>query len=175
VLKVISQLIPGGYIYTMIPKPNIKRREQLFPLCGEHLDGLLFCTRLKQGLGNGTDLHLLAKYTRWFWKHHIRPHFFQEEKILMPYLPSDHPLASKLKDEHAEILELMIEIDRNVLRHDLEHLARFINSHINWEETELYTYLESNLSEIDLNEIHAALTRNAANPTVNWNELFWLK
>lgn len=157
--------------YDMI---NTHRSTQLLPLCKEHLDGLMFVNHLKQGLNNCTDLHQLSQYTRWFWKHHIRPHFFQEEKILLPYLPPQHPFAERLKNDHAEILELMIEIDRDVQRQDLEHLVRFINSHIAWEESELYSWLESNLTEKELNGIYVKLNLHPVHCNTEWSNAFWL-
>ena len=60
------------------------RSYQLKPLSQEHRDGMLYINRLREGLGR-ISIERLNQYTRWYWKNHIRPHFFQEERILLPY------------------------------------------------------------------------------------------
>ena len=55
------------------------RSRQLAPLSREHEDGMLFITRIREGLGK-YSIERLSHYTRWYWKNHIRPHFFHEEK-----------------------------------------------------------------------------------------------
>ncbi len=145
------------------------------PLSREHHDGLLFVWKIRQGLHNGTNIDKLQKYVRWFWKYHIRPHFFQEEKILLSYLPADHPLGKKLKDDHAEILEILHTIDREVDKFDLVNLAKFIELHIRWEEREFFQYLEENLSSIQLEEINEKLSQHPVSCEIDWKDEFWVK
>ena len=153
----------------------LKRSIQLQPLSREHHDGLLFVWKIRQGLHNDAGMDKLQKYVRWFWKYHIRPHFFQEEKILLSYLPANHPLGQKLKDDHKEILELMLSIDREVERQDLISLANFIESHIRWEEREFFQYLESNLSPAELEDVSKNLNDHPVSCEVEWKDEFWVK
>src|SRR5688572_25988917 len=83
------------------------RSYQLKPLSQEHRDGMLYINRLREGLGR-ISIERLNQYTRWYWKNHIRPHFFQEERILLPFMPADHPLSVKLLDDHAYIRHLIL-------------------------------------------------------------------
>ena len=80
----------------------IKRSVQLQPLSREHHDGLLFVWKIKQGLENRTSSEKLKDYTGWYWRNHIKPHFFQEEKVLLPFIPEGHPMAVQLKKEHRQ-------------------------------------------------------------------------
>ncbi|HEX4876854.1 MAG TPA: hypothetical protein VFV31_09305, partial [Chitinophagaceae bacterium] len=68
----------------------IKRSKQLAPLSREHHDGLLFAWKIKQGIANNATVEQMRKFALWYWRQHIKPHFFQEEKILLPYLPPDN-------------------------------------------------------------------------------------
>ena len=150
-------------------KPG-ERSVQLQALSKEHHDGFLFIDKIRQGLVDHINIGTLQKYVRWFWKNHIRPHFFQEEKILLPYLPVDHPLAKKLKEDHTEIRELMLSIDRDVERYDLIDLANFIDQHIRWEEKEFFQYLESNLSAKELEDIFEELNNHPVSCEVEWKD-----
>ncbi len=150
----------------------IKRSIQLQPLSQEHHDGLLFVWKIRQVLHNNTPIDKLQEYVRWFWKNHIRPHFFQEEKFLLPCLPVNHPLGKKLKDDHTEIRELMLSIDREVERPDLISLANFIELHIRWEEREFFQYLESNLSAAELEDISKKLNDHPVSCKVEWKDEF---
>lgn len=139
----------------------------------EHQEGLLFVTHLKEGLNNRTEISRLAKYVGWFWRHHIRPHFFQEEKILIPQLAAGHILAIKLQDDHHEIRELMIAIDHEVERFDLSSLAGFIESHIRWEESVFFDYLEKNLPAVALENISEKIKEHPVHCEVSWDDKFW--
>ena len=125
----------------------IKRSEQLAPLSREHHDGLLFAWKIKQGLENKTSLELLRKYTMWYWQHHIKPHFYQEEKILLPYMPEGHGMALQLKEEHDHIRELILELDEQADVQSLKTLCDLLNKHIRFEERELFVYLEGLLKQ----------------------------
>src|SRR5215510_2478864 len=95
----------------METKP-IKRSKELAPLSREHHDGLLFAWKIKQGLDNGTSLDMLRDYTRWFWINHIKPHFKDEEKVLVKFLPADNPMVQQMVKEHEQIRDLILSIDK---------------------------------------------------------------
>lgn len=141
----------------------------------EHHHALLFTSRLSQGLNNHTDTDTLVKYVRWCWKNHIRSHFFQEEKIILPYLPGNDLLGKKLKEDHSEIMELMISINNDVDAFDLASLAAFIESHIRWEEKVFFGYLESKLSPSSLAEISERLKHHLTHDEIDWTVKFWEK
>jgi hemerythrin-like domain-containing protein len=153
----------------------IKRSEQLQPLSREHHDGLLFVWKLKQGLENRTSLEILKEYTGWYWRHHIKPHFFQEEKILIPFMPAHHPMAVQLKKEHDYIRELILNIDREPDKHDIIRLSNLIESHIRFEERELFQYLEERLSKNQLADIYEKLEQHPVSCKEDWKDEFWVK
>ena len=151
----------------------IKRSKELAPLSREHHDGLLFVWKIKQGLSNGTSLTTLCNYTRWFWSNHMKPHFKDEEKVLVKYLPADNPLVSQMFDEHAYIRDVIISLDKDPDPNSLQSLAEYINNHIRFEERELFAYAEQTLTPQQLNEIYNELS-NDSHCETEWKDEFWV-
>ncbi len=153
----------------------IKRSVQLAPLSREHHDGLLFAWKIKQGIENRTPLDDIRRYALWFWRHHIKPHFFQEEKILVPYLPAGHPMADRLKEEHDQIRELILGLDDQADKRTLIILGDLINQHIRFEERELFGYLEETLTPAQLESIFTQLQKHPISCAEEWKDEFWVK
>ena len=153
----------------------IKRSPQLAPLSREHHDGLLFVWKIRQGLENKTPLEQLRNYTLWFWRNHIKPHFFQEEKILLASLPPDHPLGLQLKEEHDYIRELILGLDNEADARTLVILCDLLNQHIRFEERELFCYLEELLPPEALDKIFQQLEAHPVKCDTEWKDEFWVK
>lgn len=151
----------------------LKRTTQLAPLSREHHDGLLFAWKIKQGLENKTAPETLRNFAMWYWRHHIKPHFFQEERILLPYMPENNPMAERLKEEHDHIRELILGLDEQADRRSLLLLCELIDHHIRFEERELFVYLETVLSVEKLNEIHHQLGKHPLG-NEQWKDEFWV-
>ena len=145
------------------------------PLSREHHDGLLYVWKIREGLDNNTSIERLKDYTSWYWKHHIKPHFFQEEKLLVPFMPVSNPLIIRLKKDHDYIRELILVIDKEADRHDFVRLANLIETHIRFEERELFQYLEANLTENQLTEIYEKLEKHPLPMKEEWKDHFWVK
>ncbi|HET9430462.1 MAG TPA: hypothetical protein VFO70_04765 [Chitinophagaceae bacterium] len=150
----------------------IKRSPELIPLSREHHDGLLFTWKIKRGLKNGTSMDKLRKYSLWFWKEHIKPHFFQEEMILLPLIPTNNPMAVQLKNEHAQIRELVLGLDKEADREIFVILCDLLERHIRWEEREFFVFLEQSLAEEQLAEVHRKLEEHPVSCGV-WEDEFW--
>jgi Hemerythrin HHE cation binding domain len=153
----------------------IKRSPQLAPLSREHHDGLLFAWKIKQGLENRASMENMGHYSMWYWRHHIRPHFYQEEKILMPYMPADHPMAKRLKEEHDHIRELIISLDEEADKRHLTLLCDLVTQHIRFEERELFGYLEELLSPEQLDTVFKQLEEHPVSCEEEWKDEFWVK
>ena len=149
----------------------IQRNQALQPLSREHHHGLLFVWKIREGLKKQVSMHRLTTYTGWYWRHHIRPHFFQEEKILLPFLP-DHPLTKRMKTDHDRIRELIIDIDNDPLRGDLVHLTDLLEKHIRFEEREFFQHLQKILSAEELERIAHQLEEHPVS-CEDWKDEFW--
>ena len=152
----------------------IKRSKELAPLSREHHDGLLFSWKIKQGLANGTSIEILCNYTRWFWANHIKPHFKDEEKVLVKFLPGDNALVQQMFKEHAQIRDLVISLDIEPDTNSLQLLADLVNNNIRFEERELFVYAERTLTQGQLDEIYKELPHNL-HCDIEWKDEFWLK
>ena len=156
----------------MEAKP-INRSPELSPLSREHHDGLLYAWKIRQGVKKQTPLDEMRSYTMWFWKNHIKPHFFQEEKILLPYMKEDNPLRQRLIDEHEHIRELVLGLDEEADKRSLTILCDLLDNHIRFEERELFVYLEQNLHPEQLKEIYIKLADHPVDHSVEWKHPFW--
>jgi hemerythrin-like domain-containing protein len=152
----------------------IKRSEQLAPLSREHHEGLLFAWKIRKGLQYGADPERIRKFMLWYWQRHIKPHFYQEEKILLPYLPAGHEMATRLKKEHDHIRELILSLDKEADKNTFIVLANFISDHIRFEERELYGYLEQVLGKDELDVIFLKLEEHPVH-FAEWKDEFWVK
>lgn len=157
----------------------IKRSKELAPLSREHHDGLLFVWKIKQGLTNNTPLETLCNYTRWFWTNHIKPHFRDEEKVLVKFLAIDNPLVQQMFKEHAQIRDMIVQLDKEPDRSTFELLADVVNDHIRFEERELFAYAEKTLTPEQLDEIYKELPHDSHCETdpaaTGWKDEFWVK
>ncbi len=151
----------------------LKRSKELAPLSREHHEGLLFAWKIKQGLANGTRLETLCNFTRWYWANHIKPHFKDEEKVLIKYLPADNTLVKQMIKEHMQIRDLVISLDKEPDKGSLELLAEFIHNHIRFEERQLFAFAEKTLTPGQLNEIYFELSHEPRCET-EWTDAFWL-
>ncbi len=155
-------------------KPII-RSVQLQPLSREHHDGLLFVWKIRQGLKNHVSIDKLGNYAGWYWRNHIRPHFFQEEKVLLPYMTASHPMAVQVKKDHDYIRELILTIDKEADRYDFIRLSNLVETHIRFEERELFQYLEQHLTAEELTAIHEQLEEHPVSCEEEWKDNFWVK
>ena len=151
----------------------IKRSPQLSPLSREHHDGLLFAWKIRQGIKLRKPLEEMRSYTMWFWKHHIKPHFFQEEKILLPFMPEENPLRHRLVDEHEHIRELVLGLDDEADVRSLTILCDLLDNHIRFEERELFGYLEQTLTQEQLSQIYKKLEEHPVDHELEWKHPFW--
>ena len=163
------------YLYSVKEQNKpIKRSPQLAPLSREHHDALLFVWKVRQGLKNETSIDKLRAYSLWYWKEHTKPHFFQEEKILLPFLEEDDAFALQLKNEHSLIRELVLSLDKEP---DAEIFVLFTDlaeKHIRWEERTLFPYLEKILSQAQLDAILKELQLHPV-ACGEWTDVFWAR
>lgn len=152
----------------------IRRSRQLAPLSREHHEGLLCSWKIKQGLRNGTDTKIIARFVQWFWRTHLQNHFKQEEQLLLSCLPDGDKLGLQMLQEHQNI-EALVLINENIPDAAmLLQLAAILDAHIRFEERELFGYIEKKISKNALNSIEQQLLKNKATDE-KWDEEFWLK
>ena len=91
---------------------------------------------------------------------------------MLPYMPANHPWAIKLQEDHAYIRDLILSLDHEADQQSFIMLCDIIDTHILFEEQQVFGYLEQNLSQQELNKIYTELENH---PLANeeWTDRFW--
>lgn len=87
-------------------------------------------------------------------------------------MDAQHPLAIKLKEDHAYIRQLVLSLDQHADKHSFIMLCDLIDEHVRFEEKELFAWLEAHLQEESLNAINCQLLAHPVE-TAEWNDCFW--
>lgn len=151
----------------------IKRSKELAPLSKEHHEGLLFGWKIKQGLKNGADLALVARYIQWFWDNDLQVHFRKEEDVLAPHLSGENEWVQQMFAEHAAIKELVERCANTTDENNFIKLADAVHDHIRFEERVLFPYAEKMIPTTTLTMVFEEL--NKANTKAVWEKEFWVK
>ncbi len=156
-----------------IPNP-IKRSPQLAPLSREHHEGLLFVWKIRQGKKYGIAIDRIMNYCTWFWNIHLQDHFKKEEHNFLKILPASDILLSKMVDDHKAIKLKLTGLSENTTEDELELLAEMINSHIRFEERQLFFHIEQIANPSQLEILAKYLDHHPKNREV-WPDEFWIK
>ena len=106
----------------------ITRNKNLQPLSRDHHHGLLLCWKIKRGFEKGVAVERIKRYSNWFYKNHIEPHFEIEEKFLFPVLGKEHEMVSRAISEHKRLKMLFTDTRDN--SNSLKLLAEELKQHI---------------------------------------------
>jgi hypothetical protein len=150
-----------------------ERSDELATLSHEHRHGLEFADRIRRGLQHKVSSELLKDYFFWYWRNHIKPHFRHEEDILLPFFPPGNKLAQRMRNEHDMIRELMLCLDEEADTRTLTLIADLIEDHISFEEKDMYTWLEKELTEDQLKLIRKMLEEKPIQNHEPWTNEFW--
>jgi hemerythrin-like domain-containing protein len=133
----------------------MKRHSSLALLSSDHQHGLVVAKLLKS-VHNTEDFGLkdIKDKLIKFYKSELLNHFAEEEKYLVPPL-RDNPLIKRMCEEHSVLKSLyeLIIAGNDKLRENLISLGDFLDSHIRFEERELFPMIEKSLPEEELAEI----------------------
>lgn len=152
-----------------IKNKPLKRDVALIPFSREHHHSLLLGWKIRKGMANGTSVERMKKYTDWFYKHHVSPHFEDEEKYIFPILGEDHEFIKKALSEHRRLTRLFNE--ETDIEKSLHHIEEELERHIRFEERELFTLIQEKATPEELNkiaELHDELTFEE-----NTSDIFW--
>lgn len=154
----------------------MKREKFLEILSWEHHDGLVIALRLEKGLDNGTELSTLQTYLNDQWKNALKDHFYNEEQYLIQpvqyYEMESAPIAEMLR-QHKMMADLIASMEQ---KPDAEKIRKFIAAlrvHIQFEEKELYPYIEKLLSPELKDKVYRCLTLYYKKGDKGWDPEFW--
>ena len=151
----------------------IKRSIYLQPLSREHHFSLLFGWKLRQGIKRNIPVERILPYVLYFEKSMLITHFKEEEDCL--FIFDEGLLVKQAITEHKEILQIIDQFKQaplNTQYEQLNALADKIDSHVRLEERELFPYLESKLSQEQLQSV-LKCTKNGPAAFDDFEDEFW--
>jgi len=154
----------------------IKRSVELAPLSRDHHSGLLFCWKIKSGIQKGISAGRITDYVAFYYKNHLQEHFSEEEKYVFPLLPVEHEMSIRAYKEHKDIVSQIQSLasGKNVNYATLEQLEALLNSHIRFEERQLFPYIEQTAKKDKFTEAGntiSTLHEEICEPA--WEDEFW--
>lgn len=152
----------------MSTKP-IKRDKSLQPLSREHHHGLLLCWKIRTGISKKVEIKRVKKYCDWFFKNHIKPHFSFEEEHVFPILGNKHPLIERALSDHKRLNKLFL-LDEQT-ENTLKLLAEELESHIRFEERQLFNEFQKQASPEQLHNIEKVNKETSFSE--NTEDVFW--
>lgn len=153
----------------------MKRSDYIVALSRDHHFGLLFSWKIKQGLKLQADVNRISKYAGYFWTHHLKKHFEEEENLLFNKWPHEG-CTRALKDHQAIEKKITAITTSKASEQAFIELAEMIDEHIRFEERELFPFLEQNIPVQELILIGAELDKLHKKPVEdNFEDAFWIK
>lgn len=156
----------------------MKRDKNLHSLSRDHHAALTSVVLTRRHLRDGTDrerLIQIADEFSVFYATGLLPHFRQEEEWLLPrylrYVPANDPDVIRLLTEHVALHRLVLDLSQaNALGLDLgsplEALTDCLESHVRFEERELFPKIEAALESSELQELGKYLMANVVDAIV---------
>jgi len=118
----------------------LKRDAALKTLSKEHYQGLVLCKKIRDGIKNNIEIARIKKYTDWFFKQHLIPHFEIEEKYLFTILGNEHELIKRAISEHEGLNNLFTS--NTDLEKNLRLIEDELEKHIRFEERILFQEIQ---------------------------------
>ena len=150
-------------------KTPIRRDHSLQPLSREHHHSLLLCWKIRTGFAKGVAPERIKKYADWFFEHHIKPHFIEEEAHIFPILGNDNALVKKAIGEHRRLSRLFTE--SHEIEKSLGLIEEMLESHIRFEERVLFNAIQEVASREQLD--HITSLHGQHNFVDNTDDEFW--
>ncbi len=156
----------------------MQRLDHLKTLSWEHHDALKYAHRLRKGIARGTDVDTLRRYLHLVVEHHLRPHFGQEESILVDRLSDEQRKAAvvqKVLEEHQQMLALAEEIAHTTgdVASLMTRFADMLKQHVRLEQAQFFPYIENTLSTQQLESAQHELEERHVPGHLPWDLPFW--
>jgi hemerythrin-like domain-containing protein len=153
----------------------IKRSEFIVALSIDHHAGLLFCWKIKEGIKKNAPLEKIQDYVHFFWNHHLKEHFREEEELL--YNRVDDDLSRQGKSEHKMLKQRVNQLNPHSSNaQEYIEFADLMTKHIRFEERILFPHMEATLPEATLKQVGEYLSnQHSVLPIDNYRDEFWSK
>lgn len=152
----------------------IKRHPAIVSFSKDHHFGLLLTWKIRQGLNKEINPERISNYVLFFFREDLAIHFKQEEELLFSKLPADDVLRIQAEADHESIYALVAAIENKKNDGTLLHqLADKLESHIRFEERELFNHLPVHIKASDLEAIEKRVPNSSKDIDSKWEDVFW--
>lgn len=152
----------------MSQKP-LKRHKALQNLSREHHNMLVFALRLQKGVTKKALIEEMLEYIEWFWTTYIKEHLQLEEEGLFPLFGLNQELVKKAMHDHKEIKQLVHLEPKSY--GSITAFYKKLQTHIRFEERELFMLIQKELSVKDLKTFEKLHTKES--DCGLWTNTFW--
>lgn len=146
-----------------------KRDKTLQVLQQEQERGLQFCWKIRQGFKKEIDPERISKYSHWFFRNNLLPHFSVEEDFIFPLLKDKDPVIKKALIDHRRLTRLFkdtanVEKSLSLIEEELENYFRF-------EKQKLIREIQNAVSEKEMDLIMKIYSESLS--FEDWGDEFW--
>lgn len=155
----------------------LKRHPALIPLSKDHHFGLLLCWKIRTGIRKAIPPDRIAVYVTYFYKNHLKSHFEEEEQHIFTLLDEKDEKRKKAEHQHRKIRRLVkkLSLEPEKVNVALGQIEEELETHIRFEERNLFPYLQSCLDESALERLREKIeVIHEVTPEV-WEDHFWEK
>ncbi len=149
----------------------MKRNEGLQPFSREHHYGLLLSWKIRTGFSKGIETHRIKKYSDWFYKTYLVPHFEAEEKYIFPILGEDNTMVKKMQASRRRLNRLFLG-DKKPPEIALSLGEEKLEQHIRFEERKLFKKIQEVATSEQLKQIEKI--HHSRKFVDNTEDEFWL-
>ena len=158
------------------PKP-LKRHPALIPLSKDHHFGLLLCWKIRTGIKKEIAEERIAAYVAYFFQNHLLVHFDEEEKYIFSLLDEKDEKRKKAEKQHRKIGRLVERLasEPEKVKVTLGLIEEEVESHIRFEERDLFPYIQSTMDEDTLEHLRQKIEEIHESTNEVWEDQFWVK
>lgn len=155
----------------------LKRHPALVPLSKDHHFGLLLCWKIRTGIAKEIAPERISAYVQYFFDHHLLQHFREEENYVFSLLDAQDEKRKKAEKQHRtlKLLRERVESEPDQLHSLLTLIEKELETHIRFEERELFPYMQEKLSDDQLAVLEQQLDEIHAPVAEQWDDAFWTK
>jgi hypothetical protein len=133
----------------------MQRHPALIPLSHDHHHALSMGRRLGAAAGDPEAARAFAT----FFADDTTRHFREEEELVFPLLPPEHPLVQRAVGEHARLRALVAQLRRDLDAPSGELMTRIateLEAHVRFEERELFEAVQAEAGAAELEAVRLA-------------------
>lgn len=155
----------------------IRRHPSLVALSKDHHFGLLLCWKIRTGFSTNVDPQRMQKYVQYYFSEHLFEHFAWEERIVFTLLEEQNPLVKKALSQHRKLRKLHDQLESKPEKREviLGLIEELLESHIRFEERELFNHIQEVCSEAELAKLGSEINNEHITFKDEWNDVFWDK